>query len=440
MTGPLDGEALASALSALAVRHEPLRTRIVTLDGEPYQQIDPVSSTSDPRVVDVSGDDSEIVDDFFAQPFDLANQAPWRALLLRAGPDSHSLLLAVHHIIVDDWSIGVLLQDLAECYRSACEGPVSVEPAAPQFADICAHRAGRTDPSTEIAYWRAVLQDSPRTPPLRPDADAGPDGTNADDAYAGGVVTIRIAPDQLGAIRSAAAELGTTPFVWLLTAFKVALAGLGGHRDIAIGTPLAGRTEPGTDRMVGYFVNPAVLRTTVPDSGTFRDLIQHCARVVIAAHAHGSTPFERVQHALGRTADSAPPFHVWFTLLTHTQPRQLADDLSIEPELLSDRPARFPIALILEPDRNGLIGHLEFARASYRQETMTGLADAFSNVLDHSLEAPDVRVSDLVAICERVRAESDAARDGEFSRAHRGRLASIRSARQARSATTRTGP
>lgn len=440
MTGPLDREALASALSALAVRHEPLRTRIVTIDGEPYQQIDPISSTSDLRVVDVSGDDSEIVDGFFAQPFDLAKQAPWRALLLHAGPDRHTLLLAVHHIIVDDWSIGILLQDLAECYRSACKGPVDVEPAAPQFADICAHRSVRTDPSTEIAYWRAVLQDSPRTPPLGTDADAAPDGTYADDAYAGGVVPIRIPPDRLNAVRSAAAQFGTTPFVWLLTAFKVALAGLGGHRDLTVGTPLAGRTEPGTDRMVGYFVNPAVLRTTVPDTGTFRDLIQHCARVVIAAHAHGSTPYEHVQDALGRTAHSAPPFHVWFTLLTHTQPRQLADDLSIEPDLLPDRPARFPIALILEPDQNGLIGHLEFARASYLHETITGLADAFSRVLDHSLEAPNVPVSELVEMCQRVKAESDAAREGGFSRAYRGRLAAIRSARQARSAGTRTGP
>jgi acyl transferase domain-containing protein/acyl carrier protein len=452
VTGPLNAAALKIALSALSDKHEPLRTRFVTIDGEPYQRIEPESSRDIRQpdilsIVDVSAEPSEFdVDEataaFFSKPFDLAAEAPWRALLIRKSPDSHLLLIAVHHIVVDDWSIGLILEDLGAFYQAACEGPVTVEPAVPQFADICLHRSNMPDLPAEIAFWRDTLHDAPTTPPLKPDAEASSADAQSDGGYEGGVVRIGIPAERVSAVRSAASKHRTTPFVWLLSAFEIALAGLGGQRDLVVGTPLAGRTEPGTDRMVGYFVNPAALRTTVSDESAFGAFVERSAQVVAAAHANGTTPFEHVQDALGMSGDAAPPFRVWFTLLTHALPRGLGTDLTIEPEIPSNRPARFPIALILEPDGAGLIGHLEFARSSYLEETIGVLAESFKAVLENSLNEPQTRISELVALCERIRADHDAARESQFIHNQRNRLTSARrtSARRAKPARPEAEP
>jgi acyl carrier protein len=435
ISGPLDAKALEVALAALAEKHEPLRTRIVTVGEEPHQQIDPRPATTALKIVEVAGDDAAIKAEFLAQPFDLASEAPWRARLLRKGAYTHVLLLAVHHVFVDDWSVGLLLSDLAMFYRTACTGALEVAPMVPQFADVCVARSLQPDRAGEIAHWREVLRDSPRTPPLEPDS-----AVVSQEEYAGGVVPIRISADRLGAVRSAAARYGTTPFVWLLSVFEIALAGLGGQRDLLIGTPLAGRTEPGTDQMVGYFVNPAMLRTTVPETGCFSDFVTHCADVVAQAHLHGAMPFEKVQEALGLAAGPAvPPFHVWFTMLTHAQPRMLDEGLTIRSEILPDRPARFPIALVLEPDEADLIGHLEFARAIYQEQTMTVLAETFDKVLERSLIAPETPVSEALDLCAPLRAGLDAAREGQFIRARGPRLASVQRRQQTRPTTTRTG-
>ncbi|WP_349367911.1 SDR family NAD(P)-dependent oxidoreductase [Salinarimonas sp.] len=426
IAGALDAPALQGALAALAARHEPLRTRFVAVDGAPRQVIDPPPTGWRLPIAEAAEDDAAAMEAFFARPFDLAADPPWRARLLRHGPDRHTLLLSLHHIVVDDWSIGLLLEDLGTLYRAARAGapPIAADPV--QFADICLARSRRADDDADIAYWREALADLPSAPPLPADVTAPPD----DRPHAGGVVTATISADLLSRVRAAAAAAETTPFVWLLTAFGIALAGSGGTRDVVLGTPLAGRSEPGADRMVGYFVNPAVLRIAVADAASFADQARRCAGIVAAAHAHGTVPVERVQEALGLPAGTAP-FRAWMTLLTHVAPRRLDDGLAVTPLRLADRPARIPIALVLEPEGDGLVGHLEFARSLYHEDTIADLSAAFLRVLERSVAAPDTEVAEMLALCDDIRTEAKSNRTERFADNQRRRLATAR--RSARS-------
>lgn len=435
LTGPLDADALAAALTALADRHEALRTRFVAVDGEPRQVIDTPGGSSGIEIVDGPGGDDARMRAFFAAPFDLEAGPLWRAMLVRSGPERHTLLLAVHHIVVDDWSIGLLLEDLVTLYRDMREGRPAGPAPSPQFADICAARIGHPDRDDEVAYWRTRLADLPSSPPLARDAE-----TDAAGEYEGGVVTVALPADRATAIRTAAVAHGTTPFVWLLGGLQAAIHGLGGADDLSVGTPLAGRTEPGSDAMVGYFVNPAVLRTRVPANGDFASLVAATAHTVAEAHAHGVTPFEHVLEALGRGSSEPPPFHVWFTLLTHSAPTRLDDGLELEVIHPEDRPARFPIALILEPDGDGLIGHLEFARGAYRPETMATLAEAFQAVLERSLASQETPMTEMTALCAEIRMDRESARAGRFQGRQRDRLAAARRPRPLRTGTERTEP
>ncbi|GGK48900.1 hypothetical protein GCM10011322_39930 [Salinarimonas ramus] len=419
--GPLDVAALGRALGALAARHEPLRTRFVVLDGVPHQIVDPAPAETRLDVVDAPEEVTGPRDAFFARPFDLAEGRLWRAMLLRHGPDRHTLLLAVHHIVVDDWSIGLLLDDLGRLYRAARTGAPQAEPAPVQFADICVARATRAELEADLAYWRRTLADLPDAPPLPSDAEADA----AEDPHAGGVVAVEIAPRTLARLRTAAAAHGTTPYVWLLSAFQTALCGLGGARDIAVGTPLAGRTEPQSEEIVGYFVNPATLRLSLAEGETFAHLVARAGETVAAAHAHGGTPFESVLDALGRPA-GATTFRAWMTLLTHAAPKNLDDDLRVTPIRLPDRPARIPLALVLEPEAEGLIGHLEFARATYRAQTAEALASAFSRILERSLAEPSSAVADMLSLCEDIRRDADQKNTEHFAETQRRRLASAR--------------
>ncbi|MCR9073184.1 MAG: condensation domain-containing protein [Alphaproteobacteria bacterium] len=435
LTGALDRDALSAALAALSDRHEALRTRLIAVGGQPRQIVDAPGSGPPLEVADTVEDEAARMQSFFSRPFDLEAGPIWRAKLMGTGSNRHTLLLAVHHIVVDDWSIGLLLEDIGTLYRDFLKGRPPTSVPSLQFADICAARAERPDRAQDIAYWRSRLADLPSSPPLAYDAPGGSDGD-----YDGEAVTLTIPLDTVAAIRSTAATRGTTPFVWLLAAFEAAIHGLGGARDLTIGTPLAGRTEPAAETVVGYFVNPAVLRTTVPDDTGFAALVDATARTVVEAHGHGETPFENVLEALGRGPAEPPPFHVWFTVLTHSAPRRLDDALALEVIHPENRPARFPLALVLEPDGDGLIGHLEFARRAYRPETVSTLAEAFEAVLALSVNDPETRMSEMTATCAEIRMRRETARAERFQGRQRDRLAAARRPKRARTGTEGTEP
>ncbi|WP_066944335.1 non-ribosomal peptide synthetase [Microtetraspora fusca] len=294
LRGALDRDALRRALSELVARHEALRTRFALGDdGEPYQVIDPPAPAE--LLVAELGD--EPLDRAIAREawrgFDLAGAPPWRALLLRVAPDEHVLVLTLHHIACDGWSLGILSRELTALYAG------SALPAAPrlQYADVAAWQAARPVAGRDLDHWRERLADlSPvELPTDRPrPARRRPEGA----------VTVFSVPVKVAAALAAAGRArGATPYMTLLALFCLLLARHAGRTDVAVGSPVAGRSRPGLEGVVGFFVNMLVLRADLRGDPTFPELLDRVRETALAAFAHQDLPYERLVDELSPDRD-----------------------------------------------------------------------------------------------------------------------------------------
>ncbi|MDT0437441.1 non-ribosomal peptide synthetase [Streptomyces doudnae] len=317
-TGPLDLPALRAAVTDLVARHEQLRVVFPEHEGVPYQRVLP----ADAAVLDVTGagappgEDRErllaaAVHAAAVRPFDLAREPAFRATLVRAADDDHVLVLGMHHIVSDGWSLGLLVRDLTELYRARTEGDTARLPELPlDYADYAIWQRG-TDRSGELDHWRTRLAgltplELPTDHP-RPDT---PSGTGA-------AHTVTLPPALTDALTALGSRAGTTPYMTVLAAFQAALAFHTGQRDIAVGTVVANREEAATEQLVGFFVNTLVLRGDFSDDPTPAVLLARTRDTVLDAFSHQSVPFEQVVDALSPERDLArnPLVQV---LYTHT--------------------------------------------------------------------------------------------------------------------------
>ncbi|MEM6457529.1 MAG: condensation domain-containing protein, partial [Acidobacteriota bacterium] len=353
LEGVLDVRALAGAFAALIARHESLRTRFVAVDASdgqrvPFQRIDPPTPPPLPLVdltaiagVDESGMRAPDADGatlaaalqqtFFAAPFDLARGPLLRLRLLRLRPDRHRLMITMHHIVSDGWSTGVLLNELAALYAAArtvsdvdglrrVRGLVRYAKLAPlpvQYADIAVWQrrmlAGG-EMTRQLDHWRAALDALPvlELPVDRP-------RTAIAAGRPGASVRFRLPVAVGDALKALAQRRESTLFIVLLALFHTLLARLSGQRDVAVGSPIAGRNLPETEGQIGFFVNTLVLRTRFardPRGETFDDVLARVRDTVLDAFAHPDVPFERLVAELQPTRDLAitPLFQVLFGL------------------------------------------------------------------------------------------------------------------------------
>ena len=305
LRGTLDGGALERALDALAERHESLRTTFQYEGGQLRQLVAPVLGLRAGQVdvrdfpaAERAGVPAHLADEEAAKPFDLARGPLCRARLVCLSPVEHTLLLTLHHIICDGWSLGVLLRELAALYEAFVQGKSSPLPALPlQFADFAEwqqDRASDGDYEKDLAYWREHLAgplpvldlptDRPPTASVR--ARVAPAGT-----------VWRTLPDGLAAaLKTLAVREGTSAYMLYLTVFAALLSryDANGGEDILIGTPSANRTRAEIEGVVGLFVNPLLLRLDLAGRPAFGELLARVRRSVLGAFEHAEAPFERV--------------------------------------------------------------------------------------------------------------------------------------------------
>ncbi|MFD8204384.1 condensation domain-containing protein, partial [Streptomyces sp. NPDC059701] len=269
LSGALDTKALLAALNDVVTRHEALRTVFPDNDGQPYQDIRPAAE-AEPEVSVETVTEAELadaVDRAVRHPFDLATELPLRATLFDVddAADEHVLVLVIHHIAGDGWSMGPLTRDLSTAYTARCAGgPPAWEPLPVQYADYALWQhellGDETDPdsllSTQLAYWKQALAGLPERIELPADRPY-PEQAGAD----GGSAPVRIDAELHQALSGLARSRQTTVFMVLQAAVSVLLHRLGAGTDIPIGTPVAGRGEEELDDLVGFFVNTLVLRT-----------------------------------------------------------------------------------------------------------------------------------------------------------------------------------
>ncbi|MGQ5635644.1 MULTISPECIES: amino acid adenylation domain-containing protein [unclassified Streptomyces] len=305
-TGPLDIPALRAALGDLVARHEQLRVVFPEHEGVPHQRVLPAGGTQ-LDVVEVTGpagDDRErrltaAVHAAALRPFDLAREPAFRATLVRAADDDHVLVLAMHHIVSDGWSLGLIVRDLTELYRARTEARAARLPELPLDYTDYAIWQRESDQSAALDHWRTRL--AGLTPLDLPTDHPRPDTPGS----LGATHTLALPPDLSGALADLGRRAGTTPYMTVLAAFQAALAFHSGQRDIAVGTVVANRERAETEQLVGFFVNTLVLRADLSDDPTPAALLARTRERVLEAFSHQSLPFEQVVDALSPDRDLA---------------------------------------------------------------------------------------------------------------------------------------
>jgi len=400
MRGALDRPALESALGEVVGRHEALRTSFVNAEGEPVLRI-AAPSAFEVAFEDLAAAGPEAESEArrrataaVQQPFDLAQGPLVRARLLRLAEEDHVLVLTMHHIVSDAWSLGVIVGELGTLYRAFAAGEVSpLAPLSVQYADWAEWQRASIDGGElqrQLDYWRKQLAGG--TPPLRLPTDRQrPVRRSA----RGGHEPFRLPVSLAQALNALARRERATLFMTLLAAFQALLHRVTAQDDIAVGSPISGRNRSETEGLVGLFVNTLVLRTSVAGDPTFRELLARVREVALGAYAHQDLPFERLVSELHPERNTAvnPLFQVMFVLQNAPLPGLALPGLTVEPLLFERRTARFDLTLFLWEDASGLAGAFEYSADVFDAPTVRRLAAALRRLLEAVVANPDERVS-----------------------------------------------
>ncbi|SUD40757.1 amino acid adenylation domain-containing protein [Ectopseudomonas mendocina] len=396
LTGPLDEASLLGAFEDLAQRHPSLRTCFFAdADGNPRQRVEAAPPLT---LQALQGDDfAALAREFAQRPFDLEQAPLWRMGLWRQDGQSHAVLICLHHIIADGWSIQVLLTELAQFYRARVQGePAALVELALSYADVALWQracldAGESD--RQLAYWREQLGDE--HPLLELPCDHP---RPAQQSFRGARLAFAIAPALAARVRELARQQVCTPFTVLLAAYKVLLQRLSGQRDLRVGVPIAGRTQSETQGLIGFFVNTQVLRSELSGAQSFNELLAQVLRTAQGAQAHQALPFEHLVEALApeRSLSHNPLFQV---LYNHQQrpdeALQLTADLRAELMPLDSGSAQFDLALhTWEGPGDVLAGNWNYALDLFEPASIERLHQRFIGLLKQLLAQPQLAIGE----------------------------------------------
>ncbi|MFE1174090.1 amino acid adenylation domain-containing protein [Streptomyces sp. NPDC058773] len=399
LKGDLSGVDVRRALNELVRRQEILRTRYtVDADGEPVQTIDPPSGI-ELCCTDLTGARPEELDALLhadnSRPFDLATGPVLRARLIRLATEEHVLALVMHHIAVDGWSGSRLAHELA----TLCAGEGLPEPEV-QYADYAAwQRAHASDErlAHELEYWQRQLRELPalELPTDRPRPAVW--------EPAGATVTFGIPAEVAGRVAALAATHQATTFMVYLAAFWTLLHRYTGQTDFAVGSPIAGRTHPDTQDLIGLFLNTLVLRADLSGDPVFTELLRRAKGTAIDAYEHQEVPFERVVDALAVDRDLSvhPLVGVNFVLQNYEPFRFEAGAVTGEVIQVEQRQAQFDLTWSLEERPDGSVtGSVTYPHALLDEATARRMSEHFVCLLTAAATGPDTRISALPLMSE----------------------------------------
>ncbi|GDY51931.1 hypothetical protein SVIO_025540 [Streptomyces violaceusniger] len=402
LSGRLDTEALRAAVQDVLARHETLRTRYPQEDGEPYQEILPASEAvvGLPVIPVATGELEQRIEEAAGHVFDLAAELPLKATVFTTGSDSSVLVLVVHHIAGDGWSMGPLWRDLSEAYAARCAGQAPEwAPLAVQYADYALWQQrllGDPDDPTalltdQLAHWRAELDGAPEelTLPLdrpRPTVES----------HDGGWVPVRVPAELHERLAELARAEGVTMFMVWQAAVAVLLSKLGAGEDIPLGSPVAGRTDAAVEDLVGFFVNTLVLRTDLSGDPSFAEVLGRVRVSALGALEHQEVPFERLVEELAPVRSLARHPLFQFVLEVQSTPLTMPElvGTDVEPLLYGTRDAKFDLDLQVaeqfddEGRPTGMDGALIYAADLFDHDTAETLVTRLLRVLDDVAAAP----------------------------------------------------
>jgi amino acid adenylation domain-containing protein len=410
LQGELDLGALAGALSEVVRRHETLRSTFARgPEGEPLQRVQPGSSVPLP-VIDLRGlaareaELTLLIREEAGRPFDLATGPVLRVTLVLSGEQEQVLLLSLHHIVSDGWSMGVLVREAGAAYRALAEGRAPSLPPLPiQYGDFVLWQRSwlqreRLEP--QLAWWREHLAGAPAVLDLPADRPRPTVRSSR-----GGQVPVRVGPAVASRLAAFGRSQGATPFMLYLAAYQSLLGRLAGREDLVVGLPIGGRVRAELEDLLGLFLNTLALRGDLSENPTF---IEHLGRVreaALGAFAHQDLPFELLVEELApeRNLTHAPVFQVLFVFQNAPLGSMELPGLVWIPLETGAGAAKFDLTLTLWEQDDGLTGYLDFHRDLFDEATVRRWSRHLGVLLEGMVREPERRLAEreLLNVAER---------------------------------------
>ncbi|MEJ8813363.1 amino acid adenylation domain-containing protein [Variovorax ureilyticus] len=407
LQGPLDAGRLEQALRALIARHPSLRTSFHATEQGPVQRVMPVAEAQERfRVTHVDATErnawaDEHIAASIASPFDLSQPPLLRAELLRLAPAHHVLVLVIHHIVADGWSMSILHRELGQLYAESDAPPALPEPAL-DFCEYARQQRGRYESGemgAALDYWRKKLHDlqTLRLPTDRPHPPQA--------GSAGRTLTFRIDDGLSAALRAFATQQDATLFMALLAAFQSLLVRYTGQNDIAVGVPLAGRDDPRASDVVGFFVNTVVLRAELGAEPSYIDLVRVSREATLEALTHQSMPFDRLVSELSPVRDASrnPLYQVSFALENFSHRVLRLEGLHTQRLAVPLQSAKFDLSLNVIETGASLEAEIEYRTDLFDEQSIARLARHFRRLLAAMVAQPDRPVARLPLLDEAER-------------------------------------
>lgn len=400
LKGRLHIWALEAAINEMIRRHEALRTVFDAVEGRPVQVIKPqldlkVTVTDIHEQLDGKRDEAilQLIQQEAMVGFDLREGPLLRVGIIHVAEDDHVLLLTLHHIITDGWSIGVIIRELGTLYTAYSNGNVSpLLPLAIQYADFAHWQPtllSNAQIVDELNWWREQIEGAPVLDlPIDYARPVIPSGR-------GGLVTQMFSETLCARIDSLCRSENSTRFMVLFAAFLVLLQRYSGQDDFCVGTPIANRIRPELEPLIGFFANTLVLRTELTGDPTFRDLIGRVRRKAQDAFAHQNIPFERLVDVLEgtRALSRTPLFQVMFVLQNSIGDLGMLPGIEYSPVLVDTGTAKFDLTLSIVPNGNSLYCLFEYNSDIFARDTIEAFAKHYLNLLDTLIAFPSEPIS-----------------------------------------------
>ena len=402
LRGELDEDAVRLSFQQLIQRHEGLRTRFYERDGQAFQRVD-ATRDFDLQIIDLSdlptaereGRALQIREDEARTQFDLEKGPLLWVTLVRLDDEDHQLLVTLHHIIADGWSLNILIDEFSRLYAAAIQGqPLELPPLALHYADYGSWQRqwlGEGEGQRQLAYWQAQLGEEHPVLSLATDHPR-----SAQHIHSASRHSVRLSVSLSEAVRQAAQAHQSTPFMLLLAAFQSLLYRYSGQRDIRIGVPNANRPRQETQGLIGFFINTQVMRAELDGRLPFDALLAATRETAMAAQAHQDLPFEQLLEAFPQAREQG-----LFQVMFNHQQRDLSA-LRRLPGMLADelpwhsREAKFDLQLHSEEDRNGRLSlAFDYADELFETSTIERLAEHYIHLLHAVCEQPQQAIGDL---------------------------------------------
>ncbi|BAZ33995.1 condensation domain-containing protein (plasmid) [Cylindrospermum sp. NIES-4074] len=403
LKGLLDVKVLDLSLSEIVQRHQALRTTFTVTDGQPLQ-VNTSSSNWTLPIVDLSKlseterqqESQRLITESVQQPFDLASGPLLRATLQRLGEIEHILLLTIHEIVGDDWSVRILLQELASLYEAFFQGKPSPLVELPiEYTDFAIWQREwlqSEELESHFSYWKQQLGGELPVLELPTDHPRPPVQT-----YRGARQSLNLSQDLTDALKSLSQESGVTLFTTLLTAFKILLYRYTSLEDIIVGSIVANRNQAEFEGLIGLFANTLVMRTDLSGNPSFRELLDRVQEVVLSAYSHQDLPFEKLVEELQTERDlSRPPlFQVMFVLENEQETRLEFPGLSLNVVEVENKSAKFDLTVEVQETSDGINGWFEYNTDLFDADTIGRMIGYFRILLEDIIQFPHQHISNL---------------------------------------------